>query len=233
MAARTSLLRAAFVLFALIRADAAAAQVGVGLGVESDHRFRGISLSDGKPDVHLDLAWDGAHGVYAGAAASSVELERGRRRAELIGYLGYAQAAGKAAAGWEIGASAAHFVDASRYDYAELYAGLIGDGWNARLSLSPDYFGQGRRTLYAELNAGRALPGPWRVFAHLGVLDAFGGGAAAQTSRARHDLRLGLGAAHGAWDVQLAFVAGDGEGLYPTPYPGRRRTLVLAASHFF
>lgn len=228
MAARTPILRAAFVALSLASAGAAA-QVGVGLRLETDYRFRGVSLSGGRPDLHLDLAWDGANGVYAGAAATSVELERGPRRGQLIGYFGLARATGSV--GWEFGATAAHFVAAGGYDYAELYAGLLGDGWNARLSFSPDYFGQGARTLYAELNAGRALLAPWRVFAHLGALGAIGG--TADATHPRHDLRAGLGATLEAWDLQLAWVeAGRGD-VYPTLYPARRRGLVLSVARFF
>jgi uncharacterized protein (TIGR02001 family) len=229
MAARPSVLRAAFVAFSLASAGGAAAQVGAGLTLESDYRFRGVSLSGGQPDLHLNLAWDGANGAYAGAAATSVELERGPRRGQLIGYLGVARATG--GVGWEVGASAAHFVAAAGYDYAELYAGLLAGGWNARLSFSPDYFGQGARTLYAELNADRALEAPWRVFAHLGALGAIGGAAA--STRPRYDLRVGLGATYDAWDLQLAWVeAGSGD-IYPTPYPAKRRGLVLSVARFF
>jgi len=231
MAARRSILRAAFVAFSLASAGGAAAQVGAGLTLESDYRFRGVSLSGGRPDLHLNLAWDGANGVYAGAAATGVELERGQRRVQLVGYLGVARATSGPTPGWEVGASAAHFAAASGYDYAELYAGLLGEGWNARLSFSPDYFGQGARTLYAELNAGRALEAPWRVFAHLGALGAVGGAAA--SARPRYDLRAGLGATHQAWDLQLAWVEAGGGDIYPTPYPAKRRGLVFSVARFF
>jgi len=231
MAARTAVLRAAFVAVSLLAAGGAAAQVGVGLTLETDHRFRGVSLSGGRPDVHLDLAWDGASGAYAGGAATSVELERDRRRGQLIGYLGYARAARGPTPGWEVGVSAAHFVAAAGYDYAELYAGLLGDDWNARLSLSPDYFGHGARTLYAELNAGRPLGAVWRAFAHLGALGAVGG--VTSSTRPRYDVRAGLGATHDAWELQLAWVeAGRGD-IYPTPYAAERRGFVLSVARFF
>jgi len=42
------------------------AQFGASLGVESDARFRGISLSGGRPDLRLSLSYDHASGVYAG-----------------------------------------------------------------------------------------------------------------------------------------------------------------------
>jgi uncharacterized protein (TIGR02001 family) len=229
MAARPSVLRAAFVAFSLAAAGGAAAQVGAGLSLETDYRFRGVSLSGGRPAVHLDLAWDGAGGVYAGAAATSVELERGMRRGQLIGYLGIARAT--SGFGWEVGATAAHFIAAAGYDYAELYAGLLGKNWNARLSLSPDYFGHGARTLYAELNAGSPLGAPWRVFAHLGALGAMGGTAA--STRPRYDLRAGIAATRDAWELQLAWVeAGSGD-IYPAPYPAKRSGLVLSVARFF
>ena len=216
--------------FALFLPAAAQAQLGASVRIESDYRFRGVSLSDGRPDVHLDLAWDHASGAYAGVSATAVELERGARRAALLGYAGYARAPDAQAPGWEAGLSAAHFAGAAGYDYAELYAGLIGERWNARLAYSPDYFGQGRRTLYAELNAGRALAPPWRVFAHAGALAALGG--AADGARVRGDLRLGAAVTREAWELQLAWVAAGSDGFYPLAYPGTRRSFVLTLARF-
>jgi uncharacterized protein (TIGR02001 family) len=227
--------RLALALVCLFACRGAAAQLGASLTLESDYRFRGVSLSGGKPDAHLALAWDHPGGAYAGASATAVELEPGQRRAARMGYRGYARRADPLGLGWEAGVSAAHFVAATGYDYAELYAGVIGERWNARLAFSPDYFNQGARTLYAELNGGRNLARPWRVFGHVGALDALDARALPSgASRLRFDVRLGVAATQDDWEVQLAYAATGRGGLYPATYEDRRRRgWVLSAAYFF
>lgn len=227
--------------FALVLASLAGApaiaQVGIGITVESDYRFRGVSLSGGDPDAQLSLAWDGSAGAYAGASATAVALDGGPRRAALTGYAGLARRFGAGAATWDIGASATHFAGAAGYDYTELHGGVGGEGWNARLSFSPDYFGQGRRTLYAEIDAGRPLAPPWRVFAHLGALGALGATGAPAAPRSspavRLDARLGVALTRPGWELRAEWVGAGHGGVYPAAWGGRRSTLVLAAAAFF
>ena len=76
-------------LSALLACGSAQAQFSASVGVESDHRFRGVSLSDGEPDLRLSVAYDHASGVFAGASATRVEFMLGRHSVQLLGYAGY------------------------------------------------------------------------------------------------------------------------------------------------
>src|SRR4051794_35583423 len=50
----------------------AAAQFGAVVSAYTDQRFRGYSLSDGRPVGILDLSYDAPNGIYAGASGSLV-----------------------------------------------------------------------------------------------------------------------------------------------------------------
>src|SRR6185369_11635128 len=119
----------------------AAAQVGGSVIVESDYRFRGISLSGGDPTAHLNLAYDHASGWYTGASLAGTELKPGSRKTALTAYLGYASRRGDLGA-WEAGAVLNRFFGLTYYDYDEVYAGFIAERWTARVYYSPDYFGR-------------------------------------------------------------------------------------------
>src|SRR5436190_194451 len=59
----------------LLTASPATAQAGVAVSIFSDDRFRGYSLSDGRPVGILDLSYDAANGLY-GALSGSVVATR-------------------------------------------------------------------------------------------------------------------------------------------------------------
>ncbi|HJW12985.1 MAG TPA: TorF family putative porin [Albitalea sp.] len=214
-------------------ATSASAQTAASVTVESDYRFRGVSLSNLKPDLRVNLAHDDASGWYAGASGTRVQLDSQQRQAALFVYGGFARRALPGLA-WEIGATAAHLGDGSRYDYGELFGGVIGQRWNARAYVSPSYFGSGTRTLYAELNGGLPLVPPLRLFGHVGALWRLSGGPSDDASRrARSDVRVGLAAGVDAVELQLAWVRGDRSGLYPIAYGRQRSAWVLSAAYFF
>ena len=213
-------------------AGSACGQTALSLTAESDFIFRGISLSDGKPAASLNLDYDSASGWYAGALATAVEFDPSQRHATLFGYAGYARRT-PAGPAWEIGVTAAHFAGDSSYDYGEAYAGLLGQGWNVRLYLSPSYFGSGARTIYAEVNRTEPLSPAWRLFGHLGALAAAGGGEPTDSRRARWDARLGVSVTIGPAQLRLAWVGATRGGVYPTSYADPVNTLVLSAACFF
>lgn len=235
-AVRSSRWRTALVALPLLLLTAAArGQFSASVLAESDYRFRGVSLSDEDPDLHLSLAYDHASGWYAGASATGVELEPRQRDAELLGYLGYAQrptGPGTRPA-WELGAAVAHFAGAAHYDYLEVYAGVLEQRWNARLYYSPDYFGRGVRTAYAELNGGWPLAPTLRAFGHAGALLRLAGPAPPGAQRWRYDTRVGLSLAVDACELQLAWVWSSRGGPYPAAYEHKRSAVVLSASYFF
>ncbi len=57
---------------ALSLARPAHAQFSGAVSLQSDYRYRGISLTERQPVVSLDLAYDHASGAYAGASAIGV-----------------------------------------------------------------------------------------------------------------------------------------------------------------
>lgn len=213
----------------------ALAQLGASVAVDSDYRFRGVSLSESKPSLRLSLNYDAPDGWYAGASATRVELAQGDRYAQLLGYAGWVTPPVDGGR-FEFGATYSHFTGDSTYDYAEAYAGLLAERWSARLYYAPDYFGRHVRTAYAEFNAHLLLNEHARLFGHVGVLAPLGradrdgdGGA----RKARLDLRAGAALVLRDWELQFAWVAAARGGPYPAVYGGRRDAWVLGVSYSY
>jgi uncharacterized protein (TIGR02001 family) len=222
--------RAALVAAALACAlTAAQAQLGASITAVSDYRFRGVSMSDAEPALLLGVVYDARGGSYAGASLTRVALSRGQRYTELVGYAGRVVET-CFGAGWEIGAVASHFGGDASYDFIELYTGLVAERWNTRLYLSPDYFGRGVRTAYAEWNGHWPLGADVRLIGHAGVLGGLGGAAGSDSHRARLDTRLGIGISRGSADLQFAWVAASRGGPYPAVYDTRRSGWLFSAS---
>jgi uncharacterized protein (TIGR02001 family) len=224
--------RACLAVLLLGSAGPACSQTAVSLKAESDFVFRGVSLSNGKPDASLSLDYDHPSGWYAGASATGAELDPGQRQAALFASVGYARQ-DDTGLGWEIGITAVHFGADPRYDYRELLAGLIARSWTARLYLSPSYFGSGMASAYAELNGGMALDERWRWFAHAGVLAPIGGGEHPESQQLRFDARVGVGVAIGPSELQLAWTGADHGGFYRSSYAHRHNAWVLSAVYAF
>ena len=221
--------RSAPALIVLILSGAARAQFGATVSVESDYRFRGVSLSESKPAWRLTVNHDFMSGAYAGASATSVELARGDRYSQFVGYAGYATRPvdGRSL---EFGASYSHFTGNSSYDYLEAYAGVLAQRWSLRVHYAPDYFGRGVQTAYVDANAHWPLNEHVRLFGHTGALVPLAGHAVwPDDKRTRFDLRLGLGVAADSFDVQLAWVEASRGGPYPAVYASRRSTWQLSA----
>ena len=65
-------------------------EVDAEIGVHSDYRFRGISLSSKDPQVTAEVSVSHESGIYAGVWASNVALNNGADDVELDLYAGYA-----------------------------------------------------------------------------------------------------------------------------------------------
>ena len=210
---------------------AANAQLGASLGVESDARFRGISLSDGRPDLRLSLAYDHASGVFAGVSLTRVEFVPDRSSLQ-----------GLVDAGWafrltpDLGAefgftrTASASSDSRRYDYTELFAGLSSERWSLRAYYAPNYFGFDQATVYLEFDAHAPLTTRLRLFGHVGALTAVSGSDGGERQRTRGDVRVGLGFGLApSVDVQWAWVGATRGGPYVVEYSRRRSTWLLSA----
>lgn len=214
---RVRLARLALLTLALAP-PAALSQVGGSLAFESDYRFRGLSLSNERPDLRLTLAYDHASGAYLGASVTGIEFRPDRPGLALQAYAGYTGALGSAWR-WEAGATATHVSNDSFYDYTEAYLGLLSDRGSLRLYLSPDYLGVGGRTAYLEFGWGWPLAPDLRLFALGGALHKLG-------SEGVHlDARVGAAWQTGDVEWQLAWIAAQRRA--PFGVPGTQRSSLL------
>jgi uncharacterized protein (TIGR02001 family) len=225
-------LRLAGISALVLASSVTRAQVGGSVALESDYRFRGVSLSGENPTGHLSLTYDHPSGWYAGASLAGAEVAPGPLRAALTAYAGFVRRTGPTGA-WELGATVNRFSGTSGYDYGEVFAGFIAERWSARVYFSPDYFGRGVQTAYGELNGALPLTRDLRTFAHLGVLARLSGNSVDGFDHARYDARVGLGLRVADFDVQLAWVDTSQSARYVGTYQQRRSTVVLSASHDF
>lgn len=98
------------------------------IGVHSDYRFRGISLSGKDPEVTAELSVAHESGLYVGVWASNVALEDGADDVELDLYAGYATDVGNVS--FDVGAVYYLYPGNSDFDYVEFLASIgttIGD----------------------------------------------------------------------------------------------------------
>jgi uncharacterized protein (TIGR02001 family) len=231
LALATPLLWAALGLAQPARAQIAGSQISGTLGVQSDYRYRGISLSSGRPAVTLDLAFDHPSGFYAGGSAIGGILEDGVKSLGFIEYLGYATPR-RGGVSWDFGVdnqNLAYYAE-KRYplNYTEVYVGVVGDGLSAHLHYSPNYLRPGYGALYAEVDGSLKPAEDWRLFAHLGVNAPVGD---VESRRMRYDARAGVARRFGPFEVQASVTATT-----PNPpklTPQERAAFIVGASWFF
>jgi len=227
---RCALRFASAAAFATLAATAQAQLVG-SIGLDSDYRYRGVSLSRSEPSVRATLNYDAPERWYAGALATRAALAPSETYTQLSGYAGWTTARSDGRS-FEIGVDASHFAGASSYDFGELYLGVLAERWNARLSWSPDYYGQQVQVAYLESNGYAPLDRNLRLFAHLGVLVPIAG-ASGDAAKTRLDASLGAGVALSRWDLHVAATGATADGPYPAVYSGRRATVVVGAAVSF
>jgi uncharacterized protein (TIGR02001 family) len=215
----------------LMLACAAQAQLSTSIGADSDDRYRGVSLSDSRPSVRLTLNYDAPEHAYAGASLKRGTLAGRGSYTQTFGYAGWLStlADGRSV---EVGIDGSHFAGLAGYDFAEAYVGVLAKSWSARAYFAPDYYGQGVRVVYVELNANVALDERARLFAHVGGLAPLGA-VDGDAGKTRADVSAGMGWTVRGWDLHLAAVAATRGGPYPAVYSGRRAALVGGVAFFF
>lgn len=214
-------------------ATPAHAGTGATISVFNDLRFRGISLSEGRPVGIFDFAYDGPSGFYADAAASGV-LRGGGEPAPLGIQLsgGYAKQL-KSGTTIDFGMTHSSY---SRYSnglrgrsYTEVYAGIARGAFSSRLFLSPHYSVSGRWTAYGELNGNFGLGANWTLNTHVGALLSLRA-PAGQNYEPDFDWRAGVSRTFGSLSLHAAWSDG---GPRKDLYGGRshsRSAVVLGAS---
>jgi uncharacterized protein (TIGR02001 family) len=204
-------LRCAFVPLVLLAGPACAQATG-SISVLSDYRYRGVSLSEGRPALQAQLGRDFGRGGYAGMQASTVRLEaQAGDDLQLQPYAGLVRRLGRGWH-WEAGAQYTAFVRSGEYDYPEAFAGIGTEHAGVRLFYSNRYFGQWP-AWYAAFDGNRALSPRWRLLGHVGVLRSMGGDI-----EYRRDWTAGLGLGVGVYELQLAW-SGVDEDAHPAYRP--------------
>jgi uncharacterized protein (TIGR02001 family) len=214
------------------RAQVAGAQIGGAISVQSDYRYKGISLSNRGPAFTLDLTFDHPSGFYAGASTIAAPHDGGINSLGFIEYAGYASPR-RGGVGWDVGINnqnLAYFYEGKRFplDYSEAYVGVISDNVSARLHYSPNYLRPGWAALYAEVDGSLKPAENWRLFAHLGTTAPIGnpGGR-----RQRFDARAGVARRFGPFEVQASVTATTPNP--PATTPPERSAFVVGATWFF
>ena len=220
--------RAIVAACALAFASLAQAQVSGSVGVVSDYRYRGHSLSDGDPALQASVGYDAQGGLYGGLFASSVRYA-GDTGAQFVPYVGFARRDAKGRS-WDVGVRWSHFTIDDAFDYGEVHAGVTLRRVALRLHYAPDYVGQ-VSNLYAEADGSVRLGERARALWHVGVSHsgsaervayvqdpdpypppgnpgggyANGRGGAQGSDRTRVDLRAGVAFDTRVCDVQLTW----------------------------
>jgi len=195
------------------------AQVSASATLVSDYRFRGASLSDGRPaaqaNVNYDGNYDDRNAWYLGGFVSNVRFEpKERSGSEWLGYAGYAR---RFDSGYSVdtGASYATFSSQHTYDYPEIHAAVASTDVTVQLSYAPNYFRRGTHSLYGEVNGTFSRVGRIAPFAHVGVLrltpsELFYG------PHTQVDARVGVGFSVDPVQLQLSWGTSNHEvGVYP------------------
>lgn len=197
-------------------------EVGTTVSIFSDLRFRGYSLSEGRPVGIFDFAYDGPSGLYAGASAIGV-LRSGGDPAPLGIQLtgGYAKRL-QSATTLDFGITHSTYSHYSSGEhgssYTELYAGIARGGLSSRIYLSPHYFETGRWSAYAEVNGSVSPARKWTLDGHVGIRVPLRT-PSYERHRAEWDWRLGVSRELGRLSLHAAW--SDGTPGYDF-YGGRR-----------
>lgn len=213
-----------FTIVLAMMATPAAAEVGAVVSAFSDDRFRGISLSDGRPVGILDLSYDTPDGFY-GALSGSVVAARheGLKGLGIVVNGGYATRlrSGLSVDFGAVNSRYSHYSGiAAGRAFTEVYAGLAGRFIGARLAVSPNYLAPTRWTAHGEINVHVDLTRRLLLDGEVGALVPFGSNSL--DSCVQFDARLGLSQRVGPLTLHAAVTArGRGADLYAGQHHGR------------
>lgn len=217
------------IVAAALQAAPALAQLTSSLSVDSDYRYRGVSLSRRRPAVRLDLDYDDASGAYGGVSLIGMrDNAYGRLGLSYVGYAGYVWRSARGPS-LEAGMTDTHIRNGADYDYNEVYGGLVTRDFTLRLYYAPHYYGSRLRTLYSELGTARRLSPNLRVFLRAGMLTPLNGA----DRRERYDARAGLALSLDRYTFQAAWSRANPLAGYRSRRPDNGNALILSVSSFF
>lgn len=213
----------------------AIAQTGAAFSLLNDYRFRGFSLSDGRPVGVFDLSYDAPNGLY-GAASGSIVVSRGDGLQPLgiqlnAGYAKRLRSELTIDVGIVHSAYSEYSSRGSAYSYTEIYAGLGGKLISGRVSVSPDYLKHGVWTVYGEANASIPAGSKLRFTGHVGLLAPLDYHGSDGHYRHELDWRIGIERNFGRLSVHADWAgARPGDERYPAA-SHNRTGLVLGATY--
>ncbi len=136
-------------------------KISANVGMVSEYFFRGITQTDKKLAVQGGLDFAHNSGIYVGAWGSNVDFNTGTEEStEVDLYGGWSGALGKSKVTLDIGAiyywyPGSNAPGSSEFEFWEVYAGLSKElgfaSASAKVSYSPDYFGESGDATYVEL----------------------------------------------------------------------------------
>ena len=183
-------------IVAVIPAPATGAQFGAVVSIFSDDRFRGVSVSDGRPVGSLDLSFDASSGAYASLSGTLVATrDEGLKALSAVFNGGYAK---RLRSGLTADVGLFH-IRYSHYSglssgrgFTEAYAGLAGRNIGGRVSVSPNYLGVARWTAHGELHGHWELSQNSTMEGEVGLLVPLEHTAYGADIRGQFDARLGI-----------------------------------------
>ena len=217
-------------------ASTARAQWSGSVSVTNDERWRGRSLSAGRPAMTLSLGYDDRSGVYVDAAATAAALPTGADLVSIGVDAGYALRLRRGIV-LDLGLTRREFRGAGSgmrgAGYSEVYLGASGRSLSARILYSPDYLRSGVQTLYGTLDAvARPLP-RWRLLGQAGVMAVVRQRPWGDVAGTQFDYSLGVARQLGKVDARLAWSGGlPGRDFYRYRDHARQAVTVSAAIGF-
>ena len=194
----------------LAMSTAADAQIGALASIYSDYRFRGVSLSDGRPVAILDVSYDLRNGIYAALSGRAVMAKSDGPQplgyAANIGYAFQIHPTLTADIGVVHSAYSHYSGIGMGRSYTEAYAGIIGKLVGVRLSVSPDYLGTPHWTAYGEVNGHLNVSRRTTLEGDIGLLSS-AGGTYHGPARPQFDARVGLSQRAGQLVLHAAVTA--------------------------
>ena len=196
--------------FLLFVSAPAAAQFAGSIGLDSDYRLRGYSLTDNNPAVSAQVSYDHSSGLYF-SLSGLAELGHGTRFLGVIGNAGYAKRLSEHLT-VEGGVIRSQIRSASQYSagykYTEVYAGALVGPVSGRIYYSPDYRSAGQSTLYGELETGFEPSPNWRLSGHVGMLTYLSTGPFYSAGEIHRDWRLAVAREFGKLEIHAALSGG-------------------------
>ena len=227
------LLHACTALTLGLAAEPASAQLAASIGLDSDYRLRGYSLTNDHPALTAQLSYDDPSGFYLSASGLG-DLGDSGRFLGVVADAGYAKRIGHVTV--DAGVLRSQIGSAYRYGlgykYTELYVGAYAGPVAGRLYYSPDYRTSGQSTLYGEVEAGFEPAKNWRLSGHVGLLTYLTTTRFWESGETHRDWRISLARQFGRFEVHTAF-SGGGRRTY---YGGRlhnKPALTVGASASF